>query len=130
MKSEVLLASAQAGDRQALESMFEDSKWILHGVPTYSEALDHLTRRGAPIVLCDRDLNGPAWQLAVRTLSKVRPEVCVILISNVWDEYLWKELTENGGFDIVTRPFDRIRVMAALEFAHTHVKAGWPARVS
>ena len=42
---------------------------------------------------------------------EVAPKSCVVLVSPVNDEYLWQEVIQYGGFDVITKPFqsDQIR---------------------
>ncbi len=89
-------------------------------------AVDSLKRTGFPIVLCDRDLAGGEWQDTLRLLHSVRDRPCVILLSNVADEYLWNEVVRRGGFDVLTRPFRKEQVVSMLEFAYTYWKTAWP----
>jgi FixJ family two-component response regulator len=53
----------------------------------------------------------------------------VILLSSVSDPYLWDEVAKRGGFDVLTRPFQRKAVLSMLVFAHPHCRTSWPAPV-
>jgi hypothetical protein len=55
-------------------------------------------------VLCERDIPGIEWPDAVRILASAVPHPCVILISQVVDEYLWKEIITRGGYDVLATP--------------------------
>src|SRR6266849_225226 len=88
----VLLVSARAEDRRGLQSVLSGTEWALTQVADSAAAVDSLKRTGFPIVLCDRDLAGGEWQDTLRLLLSVRDKPCVILLSNVADEYLWNEV--------------------------------------
>jgi FixJ family two-component response regulator len=79
----------------------------------------------APILLLDRDYS-ERWQTAIGDLIKLRRTRCVVLLSNVSDQYLWDEMVQHGGFDILTRPFRKEHVLSTLQFAYAHSHAPWP----
>ena len=61
----------------------------------------------APVILYDRDLPGVEWQKGIPRLVSASNTPCLILLSDVSDPYLWDELVQHGGFDLLTRPFQR-----------------------
>ena len=130
MELGILLANVSPDDCRALESMLADSHWVLVVASDLATGVRMLERIEFPVVLCERDGPNQEWQQTVRTLAAARSTACVILLSDVSDPYLWNEVVECGGFDVLPRPLDRERLMAALDFAYTHWKTAWPARVS
>jgi|ERR1041385_6331385 DNA-binding NtrC family response regulator len=125
-KVHILLASARAEDRRSLAAILDGTPWRLIETDDRAEAVKTLHGIEVPIVLCDRDLPGSPWQETIRTLIAARTNACVILVSNVADQYLWDEVVQRGGFDVLTRPFHKDQVLSMLDFAHTHWKTGWP----
>ena len=123
---DVLLASRQQDDRRDLEVILRGSPWKLIAAGGRAEAEGILQQLDVPIVLCDRDLSGEPWQNTVRALVASRSGACVILVSNVTDQYLWDEVVKRGGFDVLTRPFESQAVLSMLNFAHTHCQTSWP----
>jgi FixJ family two-component response regulator len=69
-----------------------------------SRTLNHSLARDAAIVILDRDLTGADWRPNVTSLVHSKLNPCVILLSRVADDYLFEELTRQGGFDITTKP--------------------------
>jgi|SRR5712691_5767997 len=122
----ILLASSQEEDRRNLEAILEGTPWKLVTAGGLSEAERVLHDLDVPIVLCDRDLPGAPWQKNVRALAAGRRAACVILLSNVSDQYLWEEVVLQGGFDVLTRPFQKRGALSMLIFAHTHCRTAWP----
>ena len=123
---DVLLASSQQDDRRDLEAILKGSPWRLIAAAGCAEAEWAIHCLEVPIVLCDRDFSGAPWQESVRALVEARTGACVILLSNVTDQYLWDEVVKRGGFDVLTRPFEKQAVLSMLNFAHTHCRTGWP----
>ena len=121
----VLLASSREEDRRDLEAILEGTRWKLTAAGSRAEAEQALGDLDVPIVLCDRDLQGSCWQENVRALATARRGACVILLSNVSDPYLWDEMVQRGGFDVLTRPFEKQAVLSMLLFAYTHCRTAW-----
>lgn len=127
MNVPILLVSARAEDAPNLKAILEDTPWRLVEAASSAEAVQALKRAAFPIVLYDRDLADGAWQETLRILLAAPGRACAILLSGVADEYLWNEVVERGGFDVLTRPFRKEQVISMLDFAHTHWKTEWPA---
>ena len=121
----VLLVTASESDRAALEWILSNTRWRILSAGTCAEALELLRSVSIPVVLCDRDLPGRDWRESMGAVLQAPHPVCVILASRVADSYLWDEVVRRGGFDVVTKPFQREAVLQALEFAWSHWKAGW-----
>jgi DNA-binding NtrC family response regulator len=127
-RTPILLASAREDDVVSLQKILLDSNWTAVVVAAWADALEAQGRMNFPIVLCDRDLTGLRWHEGVRAMMRARLRPTVILLSNVADPYLWDELVQVGGFDVLPRPFRREETLAILNFAFTHWKTRWPNR--
>jgi hypothetical protein len=88
-------------DRKLLADIASRSHWNLLLVHTHEEARAAVDQLKPPIVLCDRDLPGKAWQDAVETLASSSHPTCIVLISREVDEYLWNETARRGGYDVL-----------------------------
>ncbi len=125
--TKILVISARVDDRRGLDPILNGTEWSVVDAADIVRAIDALKRSAFPIVLFDRDLAGGAWQDTLRMLRAASDRACVILLSNVSDEYLWNEVISLGGFDVLTRPFHKDQVVSMLDFAHTYWKTTWPA---
>ena len=76
-------------------------------------------RRERPsLILYDRELDGVSgWRTQVESLAREYPETPVILLSGDYDDHLWQDVIELGGFDVLTTPLQRDRVARCLQFA-------------
>src|SRR4051794_21102738 len=97
----VLAVTQSEADQKNLRSIAERSGWELTVAPNCAVALSILTRRHVPVVLCDRDLPGRDWRESVKCLLAPVSPPCVILASSVNDGYLWQEVVQTGGYDVV-----------------------------
>ena len=78
------------------------------------------------VVLLDRHFQGSDWRYSVSSLPNPAANRCLILLSDVSDPYLWNELVQHGGFDVLARPFECSALFRTLAFAQRHCEAGWP----
>lgn len=123
----VLLISPVESDQEVIEQALSGTHWRLLTARDCHEAFHALLNRSIPVVLCDRDLPGLPWRQALKFLSSLRP-ACVILVSRVSDSYLWEEVIQRGGFDVLTKPYRRDDLVRTLDFALKHWRTGWSRR--
>ena len=124
----VPLGSNRDDDRLALQTLLQGTQWMPIQAANWTDLFRLARQVGAPVVLYDRDLPGLEWQKAIARLVRASSTPCLILLSDVSDPYLWDELVQHGGFDVLARPFQREEVLAMLDFAYTHWKTRWPSR--
>ena len=113
----VLAVLPYDGERNTLYELAKRSNWSLDFVPTCEAAVRLLRSRQFEVILCDRDLPGCEWRQAMEALVANSRGACVILTSPVNDDYLWQEVLQRGGYDVLTRPLQEERVLHAVELA-------------
>lgn len=124
----VPLGSNRDDDCLALQALLQGTRWMPIQAANWSDMVKLARQVDAPVVLCDHDLPGVEWPKGVPQLVSASNTPCLILLSDVSDPYLWDELVRHGGFDVLTRPFQREQVLAMLDFAYTHWRTRWPSR--
>jgi DNA-binding NtrC family response regulator len=123
----VLLASERDDDYQTFQVLLEDTKWSVARALSWGEVSGFCGRVVNPVVLVDRHFQGSDWRFTFSSLLNTTANCCLILLSDVSDPYLWNELVQNGGFDVLARPFEPSAVHRTLAFAQKHFEAGWPS---
>lgn len=99
----VLVITSDNAAYRRLESIFGHSKWRLHRVRQAAEAPFFLEDHPAPIVITEDG----AWREALGRLSHFGdPAPRVIVASRVADDPLWQEVLEEGGYNVIRKPFD------------------------
>jgi len=124
--SSLLVVTSRAEDVSELNEILRETSWLLTDVSSLDDAIVKLKAVALPIIFYDRDAAGVCWQETIERLIAARQGACVVLISNVADQYLWEEVVQHGGFDLLSRPFRKDQVLSALAFAHAHLRAPWP----
>ena len=122
----ILLATSRDDDATSLREVLAHTRWTLVRAHAWTDAFRAQTEFGFPIVLYDRDLAGIPWHEGVPLMMRAGRPPAIILLSAVADPYLWDEVVQAGGFDLLPRPFRRDETLAMIAFAHTHWKTAWP----
>jgi FixJ family two-component response regulator len=72
------------------------------------------------VVVCERDLADGGWKDVLEvTASRSNPPP-LIVTSRLADEYLWAEVLNLGGFDVLAKPLNKQEVRRVLNFAWEH----------
>jgi hypothetical protein len=69
------------------------------------------------------------WQTSIPSFLDPPATRSLILLSDMSDPYLLAELVQYGGFDVLSRPFEREEVLGTLAFAYKTL-AGRLARIA
>ena len=110
-------------DKNQLERIFEKAGWNI----VFEDGIEAAAGQIYMVVLCDRDLPGVDWRQAVQQLARGQPRRGVILASSVVDDYLWEEVIQLGGYDVVSKPFREDEVIHAIEFAWAAITKSHPS---
>jgi DNA-binding NtrC family response regulator len=103
--------------RATVARIADRPNWHLSLCGTCDEALGLLATLQFPIVLYDRELDGLDWRNAIQCLAKAAPSTCILLASPVVDDYLWQEVVQHGGYDVLTKPLKEDAVVHAIDQA-------------
>lgn len=107
----MLAVSVSDPDRAVLSVLADKHGWDLR----ISNGVE--TRGDFEVILCDRDQPGRPWREVLDSLVAGFPGSCVLLVSPVNDDYLWREVVQHGGYDVLTRPLREQAVLHAIQAA-------------
>lgn len=119
---QVLAVSSAEEDVRFLRHLFSHSNWIIHTARGCAEATEFLQRRHIPIILCDFELADGTWRDMLRTLADLAEPALLIVASRTADDYLWAEVLNLGGYDVLMKPYDPQEVMRVISLAWLHWK--------
>jgi DNA-binding response OmpR family regulator len=113
----VLLVSPLPEDHEFLGQLFSQQNWKLYGVRTLGCAIALLRDQPIPVVVTERDLPLGGWKdlLAATQLLTHRP--LLVVAARLADEYLWTEVLNLGGHDVLAKPFQAKELRWVLESA-------------
>jgi len=113
-----LLAIMQGSEEcESLRRIADHLRWRLSIVASLDEAVALLGEEPLPLVICDRDLPGGDWRPIVAQIAARRDVLCVVLASSVVDDYLWDEVIQQRGYDVISKPFEADQLRRAVTFA-------------
>jgi len=80
-----------------------------------------ILRRGSiQIVLLDRDLAENDWRRVMTTYAAESSRACVLLVSNVVEDYLWNEVVSHGGYDVLSKPLRQVEAARTVRLARSY----------
>jgi CheY-like chemotaxis protein len=110
-------------DRELLQQVCIEAGWKI----AFADDLAEAVGRPAGIVVCDRDVSGIDWRGAIRQLASSPHPRRVILASFVVDDYLWDEVIQCGGYDVLPKPFRAHEVVHTIQFAWAALTKSLPS---
>ena len=112
-----LLIVGPVEDNGAQDSVFDQYPWRTHRVRNCLEFLLHLQDSHPRVVVCERDLPDGSWRDVLEVTASLPGPPPVIVTSRLADEYLWAEVLNLGGYDVLAKPLDRQEVTRTLNLA-------------
>jgi len=116
----------RSDDSAALRQIASDYRWRISIVGSSDAAVASLNEQPTPLVICDRDLASEDWREVLAKIAALPQAVCVLLASRVVDDYLWRQVIRNHGYDVVSKPFQPEELRRAVTFAWSW--RGWAHR--
>jgi DNA-binding NtrC family response regulator len=113
----LLVASSDQADHVAIGRMLAPLGWDVQAARSCQEALSHLNRRPAEVLICERDLPDCGWAELWKAASAAPVRPVFIVASDCADVPLWASVLGSGGFDILARPFLATEVSRVAEAA-------------
>jgi DNA-binding NtrC family response regulator len=104
----VLLVSPFDSDQRAMASIFCSSRWSLAAARDLQQAREILRRDPPAIIVTEASFPGGDWRLILDVAADLTPvSPRVIVTSRLADDELWQLVLDNGGYDVLEKPFDR-----------------------
>src|SRR5262245_29755856 len=109
-------------DRNILRDIFSHTNWKLLEASTCQEAAVILRSGRVPVVLSERTLPDGKWQDILSSANDTDNPPCLIVSSHLADERLWAEVLNEGGYDLLPKPFESQEVTRVISLAWLHWK--------
>jgi DNA-binding response OmpR family regulator len=113
--TQILSISATREDHQVLRRMLNDLKLAAAG--TRQEAMSFLRLDRVPVIVCERDLPDGNWKDILGDTAAFPDPPALVVTSRLADEYLWAEVLNLGGYDLLAKPFSEPEVKRVLAAA-------------
>jgi CheY-like chemotaxis protein len=91
-------------DRVLLGRLGEQHNWELRFTQSPRDAFQLASQSHFEIILCDRNQPGYPWREVMDRLAACLPHSCILLVSPVSGDDLWRSVLQHGGYDVLVRP--------------------------
>jgi DNA-binding response OmpR family regulator len=117
----LLAITADIENEIGLRRIAADNGWRVASARTSQEAIAAMESHEYALVICDRDLPGEDWREVLWRLTSLSQRTCILLASPVADEYLWNEVIQHRGYDVLTKPYRYDELKRAITFSGSWV---------
>ena len=105
-------------DRKSLSGIISHSNWKLLFAETYEEVCAALKTADAGPIVTDCCLPGGfGWRDLLQLATAVENGPPIIVTGRLADERLWAEVLNEGGYDVLMKPFEREEVLRSISYA-------------
>jgi response regulator RpfG family c-di-GMP phosphodiesterase len=106
----VLAIGEFAADRLLLHDVCRSSAWQLIEARDRRHAMKVLDRKPVHVVIAETDLPHWSWKNVLSDLRRLPQAPQLIVTSRTADDYLWAEVLNLGGYDVLPQPLQRDEV--------------------
>lgn len=111
----ILAVAARLDDRFLLERLGKRHHWELRFADAPAEGFSVAARTHFDVILCDSNQPGYPWREVMDRLAASSPESCILLVAPKIHDYVWRDVREQGGYDILLRPLREEAVLRVME---------------
>lgn len=101
-------------------SVFSQFQLPMERASSCGEALLLIRRDLHRVVVSERDLPDGNWKDVLEAAAARENPPVVIVTSWLADDYLWAEVLNLGGYDVLAKPFNREEVQRTVSLAWQH----------
>jgi CheY-like chemotaxis protein len=111
----ILALSMAIDDCVSLRHLAQQYKGDLHITQSPQNAFHLASQSHFEIILCDRNQPGYPWREVMDRLAQCSPRSCILLVSPVRDDALWRSVLQHGGYDVLRRPLREPSALPAIQ---------------
>ncbi len=100
-----------------LREIFHGLNWRIHEAQGARDVAQFLSERRAPVILCHCSFADGNWRDLVDCLSGLPCPPRLVVTSELADDFLWAEVLNLGGYDVLAQPFRESEVVRTLTSA-------------
>ncbi len=107
-------------DRQLLQEIFRRCGWRLFEASDRRRALECLQRNPVQVVIAESEGRNWNWRKVLDDLRRLAVPPQLVVTSRTADDYLWAEVLNVGGFDVLPQPLASDEVERVVASARRH----------
>lgn len=123
-----LLVGEYENDRALVREIFGKLGWRLFEARDGQRAMVWLERNAVQVVIAEGRSAGSGWQGLLDALRNLPDPPQLVVTSRTADDFLWSEVLNRGGYDVLPRPLNREeveRVVAGAGRQFRSQRDGW-----
>jgi len=98
-------------------SMLDLFPWQINRVPTCLDFVIYAYWTLPRVVICERDLPDGSWKDVLAITMSLHNPPSVAVTSRLADDYLWMEVLNWGGYDVLAKPLDQCELNRSIQLA-------------
>lgn len=111
----ILALSISIDDCVSLRWLAEQHNWELRLTQSPRDAFHLASQSHFEIILCDRNQPGYPWREVMDRLAECSPRSCILLVSPLSGDDLWRSVLQHGGYDVLLRPLRKNAALHAIQ---------------
>jgi len=116
-----LSISPMGDDHTSVRAIVGHSRWaLLTADDLFTARALLLQRHDVSVILCEDDLKPGSWTDILKHTQSMPHPPSLIVTSRLADDRLWSEVLNQGGWDVLVKPFDRSEVLRSVKSAWEH----------
>jgi DNA-binding NtrC family response regulator len=115
-----LLVGEYDNDRGLVREVFRNFGWRLFEQRDCRRTLGWLRRNPVQVVIAECPSAGVGWQNLLEDLRDLPEPPQLVVASRTADDFLWSEVLNRGGYDVLPRPLNRDEVQRVVAAAGRH----------
>ncbi len=116
-KFSLLVISPHKDDRSAVSQILQNPCWRIEHAASLEDAGKRLHERFASVILCETTLPDGSWKDLLARLHDLPVRPSVVVISRHANDDLWADVLSSGGYDVLSKPFDRRELVRVVGMA-------------
>ena len=120
----VLVVNPRRDDLLSLRGLLP-SNWTLYIAGDAAGAKQILSQNSIPVLLCESELPDGNWKDLLAAVAEIPSPPLLIVTSRLADEFLWAEVLNLGGYDVLAKPFNSLEFIRVLSMAWRRWKSEW-----
>lgn len=110
----LLVIGANPEDHAALQRIVTELDWRVSTATTRWGALNRLASEHIAAIFCDEVLEDGTWKDILNQIGAGGSAPPIIVTSRLADAFLWSEVLNLGGYDVLLKPFSTLDVTHVL----------------
>ena len=115
-----LLVGEFESDRLLVHEIFRLQGWRLFEARDRRRAMECLCKNPVQVVIAESEAPAWNWKRILSDLRRLMPAPQLVVTSRTADDYLWAEVLNVGGYDVLPQPLERDEVERVVASARRH----------